>query len=321
MKSRALLFRILRLGAAVVLVWLAVRALRSDWSSREFLAILSRASIPWLSASVVVIGITYGATIEAWRRAVHDQGWRLSFWKAARIVCVANLGKYVPGRVWAIAGAGLLAKDEGIPSAVAIGITLLLQVVTLATGMIAAAVLAPNELARLGSVTAPVSGALGAMVLASSALLVVPPIREFLDSKVSSIAKRLPRIHFSTWMVVVALSITVWCGFGAALMLMERSLSGSEAIPFSIAAGAFSASYVLGFIALLTPAGIGPREAAFVVLLAPTLGPVQAAALAVVSRVAITMVDVATALPFLKSLARGRAETDLDQKSLFSDEE
>src|SRR6188474_1921327 len=97
MASRALLIRTARLLAAGVLIWLAVRSILKDWDPHVFTEMLSQSSMGWLCVAGIVVAITYFFTIESWKRAMTDQGARLSRWQAMRIVSLANLGKYAPG--------------------------------------------------------------------------------------------------------------------------------------------------------------------------------------------------------------------------------
>jgi len=51
-----------------------------------------------------------------------------------RIWFVSNLGKYVPGKIWAIAAMGTLAQEQGISPAAAMGSSVVVQLVNLVTG-------------------------------------------------------------------------------------------------------------------------------------------------------------------------------------------
>jgi uncharacterized membrane protein YbhN (UPF0104 family) len=55
----------------------------------------------------------------------------------------------------------------------------------------------------------------------------------------------------------------------------------------------FAASWSIGFVLGVLPAGAGPREAAFILLFSATMPPAQATVLALVSRLLITLGDVA----------------------------
>jgi hypothetical protein len=182
--------------------------------------------------------------------------------------------------------------------------TLFQQIVTLSIGMIAAGLLSPRELDSFGKGLAAAAIVVGGLSLAMTAALVREGTRRAITKKAPRLARGIPQMKHSTWAIVAALSIFVWSGLGVGLVLLERALFGSISLSWPAATGVFSASYILGFITLLAPAGIGTREAAFVLLLSSTGAPLHAAALALASRLVITIIDLGFALPFLGDLLR-----------------
>ena len=61
----------------------------------------------------------------------------------------------------------------------------------------------------------------------------------------------------------------------------------------------FTASYLAGFLALIAPGGLGVREGLFILMLQGTLGIGAATALALASRVLLTITEFGAAVPFL----------------------
>ena len=83
-----------------------------------------------LSCMVLVVGYLWSASM--WGRIVRDLGGpRLPVWTTVRVFMVANLGRYVPGKVWQIAGLAYLAKREGVHASVATGAAILGQGIAL----------------------------------------------------------------------------------------------------------------------------------------------------------------------------------------------
>ncbi|MHB0964436.1 MAG: hypothetical protein ACYC5V_14645, partial [Gemmatimonadaceae bacterium] len=87
-----------------------------------------------LSLSSLMVLVAYAVLIQTWRQVVVAWGGRLTFSDAMRIWFVSNLGKYVPGKVWAIAAMGTLAQEQGISPAAAMGSSVVVQLVNLVTG-------------------------------------------------------------------------------------------------------------------------------------------------------------------------------------------
>jgi hypothetical protein len=65
-----------------------------------------------IAAAAGVVWLTYLLLISAWRTLL--QGWEqhLPLPTAINIWCVSNLGRYLPGKLWSVAGLAVLAKRE-----------------------------------------------------------------------------------------------------------------------------------------------------------------------------------------------------------------
>src|SRR5690606_36227844 len=72
-------------------------------------------------ASVALL-LAYLASASIWGRIVWDLGGpALGARDSVQVFMVANLGRYVPGKVWQIAGLATLAHRRGVPVGVATG--------------------------------------------------------------------------------------------------------------------------------------------------------------------------------------------------------
>ena len=78
-------------------------------------------------------------------------------------------------------------------------------------------------------------------------------------------------------------------------------------LDWATATGAFAASYLIGYLALIVPGGVGVREGFLILLLQGSIGLGPAAALAVASRVALTINELGAAVPFLLIRRSGKA--------------
>ncbi len=112
-----------------------------------------------------------------------------------------------------------------------------------------------------------------------------------------------------TMALAIAANTTAWVGYGVALWCLARGVLAAVALPLGAAVGAFTASYLAGLLALFAPGGLVVREALFIVLLQPVLGLPRATALALASRLLLTVTEVGVALPFLASRRSPRAES------------
>ncbi len=95
------------------------------------------------------------------------------------------------------------------------------------------------------------------------------------------------------WLAAYVLN---WMLYAASFWMLVRSF-GLDA-PLAPVAGAFAAAYVLGYVVVFAPAGLGVREGFLVALLTPYLGIGPSGAMAVVARIWTTILEVVPAAAF-----------------------
>lgn len=245
---------------------------------------------PWilaLSCLLLLGGYAFSATV--WGLMVREMGGpRLRATEAVRLFMIANLGRYVPGKVWQIAGLAALARARGVPAATATGAAVLGQGLALvaASAVGLGAVLAgPPDLATWAPWAA------GAAAVAVGVGL-VPPVFRFISGLWFRLARQeepegLGSVHAVRWL---GLYVVNWAVYALAFSVLARSV-GVDA-PLVPLGSAFAAAYVLGYLMIFAPAGVGVREGFLVALLTPWMGAAPAGALAVLARIWTTVVEV-----------------------------
>ncbi|CAN5118562.1 lysylphosphatidylglycerol synthase transmembrane domain-containing protein [soil metagenome] len=288
------------------MIWYAARSLAGQWT--EVGAALRSVSPLWgyiATASVLVL-FTYALLIESWRRLLSAWSARLSWPQAARIWLASNLGKYVPGKIWSILAMGALAKEKGASALAAGGSSVVMQVVSVITGLAVAAAFGASS----QGVTWLAVAAVGLMLAAIAAAPHLLPRAFALISTVTGRPLSAPPVPVrAVWLATAATAIS-WLIAGFAFRMFAEALGvarGSTSAYISV----YAASYVAGFLALFAPGGLGVREGALIATMqrAGLATPVEAAAIAVASRIWLTVLEV---IPGLVALAvpgsRGPAE-------------
>ncbi|MBA3259491.1 MAG: flippase-like domain-containing protein, partial [Gemmatimonadales bacterium] len=97
----------------------------------------------------------------------------------------------------------------------------------------------------------------------------------------------------------IGVNLLAWTGYGVALWFLARGLLPGAELGLVSAIAVFTASYLAGFLALIAPGGLGVREGLFILMLQGSLGIGAATALALASRVLLTITEVGAAAPFL----------------------
>jgi glycosyltransferase 2 family protein len=292
-------WRILQFAAGAAVVALAVRSIVVNWQSLRAQPIEWRFSSGWIVASVIVVFTAYTVLIEAWRRVVLSMGEKLAFFQAVRIWFLASLGKYVPGKVWAVAGAAILAQRAGVDPSTAVAGALVLQALALASGAVAVAFTAREAFQAVGPVVMPLALAVVALSVTGIFVLASQPLLDRLSRLLPASLPRLRAIAPGVLVAAFVANVFAWGAYGVALICLAHGLLPDLRLGLAQAIGVFTCSYLVGFIAVFAPGGLGPRESIFLLMLAGEIGLKPAAALALASRLLLTGTEVLPAVPLL----------------------
>lgn len=298
--------RVLQWLAGLAIVAFAARSLARNWSDLRSQPLEWRVEPGWLLLSAVVVWLMYALLVVAWRTMLAGWGQRMGGWTAGRIWTVSSLGKYLPGKVWAVAGMALMAQRAGIAPWAATGSAVVLQVLAIGTGAAVAGLTgrAAIEAAHHGS--GAILGLLVAGAVAGVALLLWPPLLTRLLHFAAPDAEARGAPAATGIVFGIFANAVAWVGYGGALWLLARGLLPGVDLAPGLAVAVFTASYLAGFLALFAPGGLGVREGLFILMLQGPLGIGAATALALASRLLLTITEVGAAVPFLV-FPQGRA--------------
>jgi glycosyltransferase 2 family protein len=283
----------------IAIVGFAARSLVRNWDQLRAQPLEWSLEPGWLILSAAVVWLMYGLLIAAWRIMLTGWGRGLDFWSAARIWTVSSLGKYLPGKVWAVAGMAVMAQRAGVGAGPATGSAIILQVLAIGTGAAVAALTGWTSLQ-----TAYPGAEAGLAVLMLVSLLAVGMLaRPEWIRRVVRIAAPESTVSLTPPAGAVAFGIVAntvaWLGYGVALWLLARGLLPRAGLSLMSAIAVFTASYLAGFLALFAPGGIGVREGVFILMLQGPIGIGAATALAIASRLLLTVTELGAAVPFL----------------------
>lgn len=280
--------------AVATVVFVTVEVVRR-WD--DISAVIREASPWWLVASIAVFVVAEAGYAGAWPLTLRRVGHPVPPIIGAATFLVTQTAKFVPGSVWHAVGRVGTADRLGVPKRAVAG-TLALEMAASVAAAVAIAGVAGAIAPLVFDDVAPwlrgveVIGSLAAAAAAATA-----------GRQAGGRIARQPLIDPGGYGVVVSWHVLVWIGYGIAAGLLARGL-GAELVP---TIGAFAISWVVGFLVVGAPAGLGVREAVMTAALTPTAGADVALAVAVGSRALWTMVQLggaALALPYLAR--RGR---------------
>lgn len=295
----------LRAGLAALAVGFGVYGLVSQHA--EAGAALRHLAWYAVAGAVAAAAAGLGCMMLAWRTLLADLGSPLPPRVAARVMFVGQLGKYLPGALWAIAAQVELARNRGVPRQRGASATVVAIAVTLAAGLLTVAVALPLASAHTARHFW--------WVLACAPVLLValyPPVLGAALDRALRLVRRPPlerRISLPGLARAVGWSVLGWAFYSIHFWLLVSDVTGRGIRMLPLAAGAYALAYLAGFVVVFFPGGLGPRELALIAVLAPVMPRGSALLVAVVSRLVMTVADLGWAgAGFL--LGRGQAPYD-----------
>jgi hypothetical protein len=193
----------------------------------------------------------------------------------------------------------LLAQRAGVPPWAATGSAVVMQGLAIGTGAAVAGLTGREAIEAAHPGARAVLALLVAGSMVGVALLLWPPFLRRLLRLLAPDAEARGAPAAAGIGVGIAANLLAWLGYGGALWLLARGLLPSAGLDPLLAVAVFTASYLAGFLALFAPGGLGVREALFIIMLQGPLGIGAATALAVASRVLLTITEFGAAVPFL----------------------
>ena len=309
-------------GAAVRRLWIAgqwllgilvayfiVRTVSANWGQIRSSQARIEIDVGALVAGGAMVLASYGILISAWRAVL--AGWeggnRLRYLPAARVWCVSNLARYVPGKVWQIGGMATLAQRAGVSPWAAAGSAIIVQLVSVATGALITGLAAPEWKEHPWAVAV-----CGIVAASTAAALAWRRGTSFLGKWMSAAFGRpldLAPVGKGALLLSAAVTTLAWLAQGLALYLCAVGLVGPTRLGIWSAIGIFTGGSLAGLLAVFTPGGLGVRETVLGIWLTPLMGYKRAIIVLVGSRLLVTATELlAAAITFpMRSVRDERA--------------
>lgn len=251
-------------------------------------------TIPWYSAVLSMVAVSVSVVMGAfsWRVIVNDLGASVGHVRGSQIYLVSQLGKYVPGSVWAYLLQMELGKKVGIPRArmfistlVQIGVSV---VAMLTLGMIALPRLLEDN---------PNAVWLYAL-LPLSLVALHPKVMTWGVNFALKALRKPPLEHPLRWQTIgktLGYSSLAFVLMGTHLWLLATASGSFDVSLLLICIGTMSIGMLAGMLFFIVPSGAGARDVLVALALTPAVGVTAAAAFAVASRVMFTVAELGTA--------------------------
>lgn len=248
-----------------------------------------------VSALLYLCGLFFSAL--TWRHLLTRAGERTHLLTAVRAYYLGHLGKYLPGKAWALFLRADLVRCDGVRLVVGVVTAFYEVLITMSAAALVSAILfavfAPDTgfrpdgriLLGLLRLQVPDEGDIGRTVcvflslglLAGVGTPALPPVFNRLAFRIARPfgGGTLPKMHWGSLLEGWLLTGTGWLFQGASLGAVLCAILGTD-LPWTFreaarVAAIMGVSYVAGFVIVLAPSGLGVREFFLALLLTPEL--------------------------------------------------
>ncbi len=261
---------LVKITLVCLIFYFILRYLFANWGQLSSLDI--HINYGYVALSFAVMQVAWMTTAWSWGKTLEAFGHKLPYRDVFIIYFRSMLAKYLPGKVWQIAGSTYIASQKGVPEGATIASVVIGQAYSVLSGVaLVLAALAFGIIKKSGEgfaflrwTSLPI---LGMLVV----LVVKPDLSVKLMNWVLPLFKRQKlavsiKLSTSFWLFLAYL--VPWFIFGFSFWLLASALIPSPLSLYIPLTTILIAGTVIGFLALFSPGGIGVKEASMAALAA-----------------------------------------------------
>ena len=242
-----------------------------------------------LAVSFGLVFLNFLFFIQIWRSLLQKLSSKLPFKKAFKIWFYSNLGKYVPGKIWSVMGMVYMCEKEGIPKAATLSSAILNQLLNIIGGLILVLILSGTKFLRGMSKLYYLP-----LILVFVISLYPRVMEKILNWGLKKLKKEPVKVNlsFKENLFFTLLFMLAWGVYGVAFNIFILSLTDSSFNLWPFLTSIFAFSYILGFLSIFVPGGLGVREGILVYYLSSYFPLPVAVLIALLSRLWMTAAEV-----------------------------
>jgi uncharacterized membrane protein YbhN (UPF0104 family) len=194
--------------------------------------------------------------------SIVSSAWTPSFFETFRINSITQLGKYLPGGVWHFVGKAGFYREQGI-SVSACGRYLLLENLWLiasafTVGVLSLTIWRGREICQVVGMDCTLLGISGVWI----GMLIFWTLGLYLAR--AALGSEYP-MNFVSLLLLLGSQLGAWVLMGASLYILIPIRTGIQP---ALAIGGYSLGWVLGYLVVIAPSGLGVREFGVAAILA-----------------------------------------------------
>jgi glycosyltransferase 2 family protein len=282
----------IQLAALAIVLFFVGWAFRGTWDEAK--PRLRDADFSDLGISTAFVAAYYLLFTVGWQWILAAWGLRVPYLPALQAEMTSILAKYIPGSVWIPAARVAAMRRFGVRDT-----TLVLGSMVVEAGLsaLAGVLVFFVSLTTVGFSSAPVLPLLAlalVMVVGLHPRIFTPGIKKLL--RPFGVAS-MPPLPYPTLLALLVFYCFTWLVGGAALWFLLRSLGGDPSVvDIPYLGGVAAVGAIVAFLSLITPSGLGVREASMYALLLAVTTSGVALGVTVLNRLTITVVELALLL-------------------------
>ena len=232
--------------------------------------------------------------------------------RAIAITAVAQIGKYAPGKVWFTLGRMSMAKQDGIPESK----TMVSVLIEIGFALLAAVALLGFAVLLIPRSVVPRSVYLLFLLAPVTLVCIYPPVlNRILRFFLLRLKRPVFELRMSYWQILrtVGVYFIDWTLQGTACFILISSFYPLPLARLPVLIGGYAMSWMLGFLVLIAPAGLGVREGVYTVILQTVVPAPIAIISALVTRVWMAISELVMAglcLPLVTRRRKHAQETE-----------
>lgn len=272
---------------AVIFLFLG-KNLVENWSSIPFSELHFNAVL--LVISFVALVAHFLSYAKSWQELMRALGSSISFAQSTWMIATTQIAKYMPGRIWYMLGRVYVGKKQKMPGET-LAVSMILETCLL---LITSSVIFLMCSMLVG--TYKVVNILASFILLIIAIVVINPrILNWITNFVLRILKK-PGVKITlSYMQMLKLSIYyfgLWIAQIVGFYFLVNSIYQLPISSIFTLASAHTLSWIIGFVVLFAPSGLGVREGVMTLLLSPILPTPLAIAVSFISRIWMTVFEI-----------------------------
>lgn len=265
--------------------------------------------VAWLGLAGAMFLAHYFVQAVGWHMILTALGERVPAQLNVRAWYLSMIARWMPGRIWYFSTRGYLSREAGV-SIPAFTVAMILELAYVLVGGILATALFAGAVMR----SVLVSGAgrtgvvgFGVLLAVTCALAVRPAViasmcrfalvrrllRRVSGKDLSDL--QIPAMSTGRSMALLLYYTIFWVYSGVMFGVLARAFISMTPARWSACIPAFAGSWLVGYLSIVTPAGLGAREGAMWLMLREVMPQSQAVILAVASRLMMMATELASA--------------------------